>query len=86
MRTSAAAWEKWYREAWTQSIPAPLDMTDKEIIDWVAENAAQLTWHRGTDLKVGHWTLHSDDLPFAVIGKTLREAVQQAAAQLEAND
>ena len=83
MRTSVAAWEKWYREAWTEQRPEQLEITKEEMFDWLADNATDCKWVHGTDMNPGHWLIACDDLPAAVKGKTLRQAVQIAAAQLE---
>ena len=64
--------------------PAPLVLTDKEVLDWIGEYAHKSEWMRGTDEYVGHWKLYVDDLgDKPVRGDTLREAVCLAAAKLE---
>jgi len=81
----SAVWEEWHRQLWTDSLPAPLDMTDKEILDWVSEYGEKLEWHRGTDREVGYWKFTSDEFSDPVKAKTLRGVVCQAAAILEEN-
>jgi hypothetical protein len=63
--------------------PAPLVLSDKEVLDWIGEYAHKAKWMRGTDEYVGHWKLYVDDLGDAVRGDTLRDAVCLAAAMLE---
>ena len=68
-----------------ESRPAPADLSDKEVIDWLDEYGLSAMWNRGTDEKVGHWKIYSDEIGGATTGKTLREAVKRAAAMMEEN-
>ena len=79
----ACRWEDQFAEHWTEKRPAPLVMTDKEVLDWLGKHAHKAEWMRGTDEYVGHWNLYADDLADKVRGDTLREVVCLAAAMLE---
>lgn len=75
-------WHEWVAEAWTEKRPVPLDLSDKEVLDWIGEYADQVVWNCGTDEHVGCWNVYCDELDRPVNGKTLREAVKLAAAKL----
>jgi hypothetical protein len=61
--------------------PAPLDLSDKEILDWIDEYCTQAVYNRPTKEVRGGFTVYSDDIK--VTEPTLREAVCAAAAILK---
>lgn len=80
-------WHEWARDVWTEKRPAPLDLTDKEVLDWIGEYAEQVVWSRGTDDRTGFWNVYCDEFDSPVSARTMREAVKLAAAKLkEIND
>lgn len=76
-------WHKQFAEAWTEKRPTPLDMSDKEVLDWLGEHAGQVVWSRGTDEQVGCWNVYCEELDKPVSARTMREAVKLAAAKLK---
>ncbi len=76
-------WHEWARDAWTEKRPAPLDLSDKEVLDWIGEHAEQAVWSPGTDERTGCWNIYCDEFDGPARGKTLREAVKLAAAKLK---
>jgi hypothetical protein len=70
-------------EAWNrlERRPAPLNMTDKEILDWVNEYCTQAVYNRPDSVIAGGFTVYSEDIK--VTQPTLREAVCVAAAILK---
>jgi hypothetical protein len=76
-----ASWSR----AWTDNRPAPLDLTDTEILDWLDEYCDQAVYNRPTAEYRGGFTLYCYDIRTS--GPTLREAVCLAAARWkEANE
>lgn len=69
--------------AWNirESLPAPLDLSDTEILDWVDEYCTQAVYNRPTKEVRGGFTVYSDDIK--ATEPTLREAVCAAAAILK---
>ena len=76
-------WHEWARDAWTEKRPAPLDLSDKEVLNWIGEHAEQVVWSRGTDEHAGCWNIYCDEFDKPVSAKTMREAVKLAAAKLK---
>jgi hypothetical protein len=76
-----ASWSR----AWTERGPAPLDLTDAEILDWLDEYCDQAVYNRPTPEYRGGFTLYCYDI--RTNGPTLRQAVCLAAARWkEANE
>lgn len=65
--------EQWFREAWVEKVPAPLDMSDTEIVEWLSEHCDS-AW-----LINGEWHVSPGDCP-AVSKPYFRDAVKLAAA------
>ncbi len=84
MGKGAGRWTNWM-QAWTERRPAPLDLSDTEILDWLSEYCDQALYTRPTSQYRGAFTLYCDDIK--TTSPTLREAVCLAAAKWkEAND
>jgi hypothetical protein len=66
-------------ESWTEHQPAPLMLTDKEILDWLSEYCEQATYNRATPERAGGFTLCCDDM--RTHAPTLRAAACLAAAK-----
>jgi hypothetical protein len=66
-------------ESWTEHRPAPLALSDAEILDWLNEYCDQAVYTRPTSEYRGGFTLYCDDLKTS--GATLREVVCLAAAK-----
>lgn len=67
-------WRKWEKDM--HSEPAPLEMTDTEVVDWMADNAIWVIW--------SHGKFHvTPDGGNTVSRPTLRGAICQAAAYME---
>lgn len=65
--------------------PAPLNLSDTEILNWLGEYCDQAVYTRATLEYRGGFTLYCDDIK--TNGQTLREAVCLAAAKhKEANE
>lgn len=78
MGNGAGRWTNWM-ESWTEHRPAPLELSDVEILDWLNEYCDQAVYNRPTSEYVGGFTLYCDELKAS--GATLREAVCLAAAK-----
>ena len=77
--------EKLFKQHWTEPRPAPLVMTDTEILDWLNEWCDGYEYTYPTKTHSAVFTLNCVDMK--VSGSSLREAVQLAAAKWkEAND
>lgn len=70
-----------FRKHWTEPRPAPLTLTDTEVLDWMAEYCELVSYVRPTDQYTGGYTLDVDYIS-PTKGATLREAVCLAAAKL----
>lgn len=68
-------------EFWTEKRPAPLNLSDTEILDWLNEYCDQAVYTRPTAQTRGGFTLYIDDQK--TDAPTLREAVRMAAAKWE---
>ena len=64
---------------WTEHRPAPLDLSDTEILDWLSEYCDQAVYTRPTQQCHGRFTLYCDEIRSSAV--TLREAVCLAAAK-----
>lgn len=69
-----------WAELWIEHRPAPLALTDTEILDWLGEYCDQAVYTRPTSEYPGGFTLYCDEIKSS--GPTLREAVCLAAAKL----
>lgn len=79
--TNRASWSK----AWIERRPAPLNLTDTEIVDWLNEYCDQVIYSCPTPEYRGGFTLYCYDI--RTRGHTLRDAVCLAAAKWkEANE
>jgi hypothetical protein len=78
MENGAGRWTNWM-ETWTERRPAPLDLSDSEILDWLGEYCDQAIYNRPTLQYGGSFTLYFDEIK--TNGPTLREAVCLAAAK-----
>lgn len=58
--------------------PAPLNLSDREMMDWLAEYCDKLMYSRPTPQYLGCVTIFFEE--GKVAGETLREAVCRAAA------
>ncbi len=74
----AGRWTNWM-EVWIERRPAPLDLSDTEILDWLNEYCDQAVYNRPTPRYRGGFTLYCDELK--ITGATLRETVCFAAAK-----
>ena len=70
-----------WAELWIERRPAPLTLTDTEILDWLGEYCDQAVYTRPTPEYTGGFTLYCDEIKAK--GPTLREAVCLAAAKLD---
>ena len=68
-----------WSEAWTEHRPAPLNLTDTQILDWLGEYCDQAIYRRPSPESRGGFTLYCYDI--RTMGATLREAVCLAAAK-----
>ena len=68
-----------WAELWTEHRPAPLPLTDTEILDWLDEYCDQAIYTRPTPEYTGGFTLFCDDIKTSAA--TLRAAVCLAAAK-----
>lgn len=66
----------------TEPCPAPLDLSDIEIIDWLDENCSIAQYAMPEEYINGGWWLDVDGIT-ATKGTTLREAVCLAAEKLK---
>ena len=80
MGKGAGRWMSW-KELWTEHRPAPLNLSDREILDWLGEYCDQAVYTRPTPQYRGGFTLYCDEIKTS--GQTLREAVCLAAAKLD---
>ena len=78
MENGAGRWTNWMK-TWTEHRPAPLDLSDSEILDWLGEYCDQAIYSRPTPQYGGSFTLYCDEIK--TNGPTLREAVCLAAAK-----
>ena len=78
MGNGVGRWSNW-KELWIERRPAPLDLSDKEILDWLAEYCDQAVYNHPTPHYGGGFTLLCDEIKTS--GPTLREAVCLAAAK-----
>jgi len=84
MGNGVGRWMNWMA-AWTEHRPAPLDLSDTEILDWLSEYCDQAVYNRPTSQSCGGFILYCDEIRSSA--STLREAVCLAAAKWrEAND
>lgn len=70
-----------WAELWTEHRPAPLILTDTEILDWLGEYCDQVQYHHPTPEYRGDFIVYSEDIKTSA--PTLREAVCLAAAKWE---
>lgn len=68
-----------WAELWTEYRPAPLALTDTEILDWLNEYCDETVYNRPTPEHRGGFTLYCYDIQTSA--PTLREAVCLAAAK-----
>lgn len=78
MGIRALRWSGWFTQAWTKQQPVPLDMTDTEILDWLANECDQAVYTRPTWEVAGGWSIHSGNIKAK--HRQLRDAVCLAAA------
>ena len=78
MENGAGRWTNWM-ETWTERRPAPLNLSDSEILDWLSEYCDQAVYTRPTQQCRGGFTLYCDEIRSSAV--TLREAVCLAAAK-----
>ncbi len=78
MENGAGRWTNWMK-TWTEHRPAPLDLSDSEILDWLGEYCDQAIYSHPTPQYGGSFTLYCDQIK--TNGSTLREAVCLAAAK-----
>lgn len=83
---SAAETLHWYEnrfaEHWTEHRPAPLQLTDTEILDWMGDYCESLVYERPTKEDNGGYVLDVEGIT-RTHGASLREAVCVAAAKLQ---
>lgn len=70
-----------FMDAWTERRPAPLNMSDTEILEWMDEYCDQAVYNKPTAEVRGGFTIYSADIK--TNQPTLREAVCLAAAKLK---
>ena len=68
-----------WAKLWTEYRPAPLTLTDTEILDWLSEYCDEAIYNRPTPERRGGFTLYCYDIQTSA--PTLREAVCLAAAK-----
>lgn len=76
-------WHDWWRDAWTEQRPVPVEMTKAEAFEWIAENADKIVWHKRTDMYPGQWEIICPDIPMRVKAKTLLGAACLARAYFD---
>ena len=70
---------------WMEYRPAPLELSDSEILEWITEYCKEVVYKLPTPNYLGGFTVQSDD-GVKTCAETLRDAVRLAAAkQQEAN-
>lgn len=69
---------QWFAEAWTEQLPVPLDLTDSEIVDWLANKCDQAVYTQPTRETAGGWAIHSGHIKAK--HRQFRDAVCLAAA------
>lgn len=74
--------ERLMLEHWTETGPAPLDLSDTEVLNWLGEYCDQAVYNRPTPDYAGGFTLYCDN--DKTTSPTLRGAVCLAAAKLKA--
>jgi hypothetical protein len=71
---------------WTEPRPAPLNMTDKEILDWLDEMQPKVEWEKGDANHISGVFLDVPEIG-RTFAKTVREAVCRAGSKWkEANE
>ena len=84
MGNGVGRWMNWMK-VWTEHRPAPLDLSDTEILDWLSEYCDRAIYNNPTSQSCGGFTLYRDEIRSNA--STLREAVCLAAAKWrEVND
>lgn len=78
MGNGVGRWMSWMA-AWTEHRPAPCDLSDTEILDWLSEYCDQAIYNRSTPQSCAGFTLHCDEIRSSAA--TLREAACLAAAK-----
>ena len=74
-----------WKELWIERRPAPLNLTDTEILDWLGEYCDQAVYNRPAPHRCGGFILYCDET--RTTGSTLRETACLAAAKWkEANE
>ena len=74
-----------WKELWIERRPAPLDLSDTEILDWLGEYCDKAVYNHPTPHYRGGFTLYCNEMRAS--GPTLRDAVHLAAAKWkEANE
>lgn len=68
-----------WAESWIEHRPAPLILTDTEILDWLGEYCDQAVYNRPTPEYTGGFTLYCNDIKTSAA--TLRATVCLAAAK-----
>ncbi|SEK61240.1 hypothetical protein [Nitrosovibrio tenuis] len=68
-----------WKELWIERHPAPLGLTDTEILDWLGEYCDQAIYNRPTPHYRGGFIVYCNEIKTS--GATLREAVCLAAAK-----
>ena len=77
--------EQVFIPSWVERRPAPLNMTDSQIVDWLGEYCDKAEYTQPTAHSRGGFTIHCADEK--TTEPTLRDAVQMAAAKFkEANE
>ena len=77
----SAVLERRVKKHLTEQRPAPLEMTDTEILDWMNEWSLQMEWNRATPQYNECFTVYGEGIKGSA--PTLREAVCLAAAKLK---
>lgn len=78
MGNGVGQWSNW-KELWIERRPAPLNLSDKEILDWLGEYCDQAVYTPPTPHYRGGFTLFCNEIKTS--GATLRETVCLAAAK-----
>lgn len=82
MRATAYRLEKEFIEQWTRKCPVPLEMSDTEILDFASEHAGVIRQVDADAVYPRRVFINISGMK-PVIGSSLREAVQFAAAVMK---
>lgn len=69
-----------FMDQWTERLPAPLNLSGQQVLDWIEEMRAVIEWQDGDDYVLSGVYLTVPEMG-RTFGKTLHDAVCLAAAK-----